>query len=106
MAKLVLRLPQNAPGAFFVDDTCIDCDFCRSTSPAFFTRDDLAGTSYVYRQPLSAEEIEQAEECRSACPSESIGRDESLPMSTVASSVGEPSSMCQSLNDFEMAEST
>ena len=75
MANLALRLPQNAPGAFFVDETCIDCDLCRSTSPAFFSRDDLAGSSYVYRQPLTPEEVAQAEESRLACPSESIGND-------------------------------
>ncbi len=75
MAELAYRLPQNTLGAFYVDDTCIDCDLCRSTSPAFFGRDDATGYSYVHRQPVTAEEIEQAEESRLACPTESIGND-------------------------------
>ena len=29
MANLALRLPENVPGDFYVDSTCIDCDACR-----------------------------------------------------------------------------
>ena len=30
MARRSLRLPENAPGDFFVDETCIDCAQLRS----------------------------------------------------------------------------
>jgi len=36
MANLEKRLPENAPGDFFVDSTCIDCDACRQIAPAVF----------------------------------------------------------------------
>jgi len=36
MASLALRLPQNEPGDFYVDSTCIDCDACRQIAPATF----------------------------------------------------------------------
>jgi ferredoxin len=75
MSELINRLPQNVPGAFYVDDTCIDCDLCRSNGPNFFTRDDNTGYSYVYRQPVTPEEIAEAEDCRLGCPTESIGDD-------------------------------
>jgi ferredoxin len=73
MADLTNRLPQNVPGPFYVDDTCIDCDMCRSNAPDFFRRDDRTSSSYVYRQPVTPEEWAVAEESRRDCPTESIG---------------------------------
>ena len=75
MATTTERLPQNVLGRFYVDASCIDCDICRSTAPAFFRRDDDIGFSVVYRQPLTPEELALAEEAREGCPSESIGND-------------------------------
>ena len=75
MADLIHRLPQNVHGRFYVDETCIDCDLCRSNLPSIFTRDDETGYSYVYRQPANPEEFAEAEEARLACPTESIGND-------------------------------
>ncbi len=75
MADLNYRLSINVPGAFYVDDTCTDCDLCRSLAPDFFTRDDATGNSYVFRQPVTPEEIAEAEDARQSCPTESIGHD-------------------------------
>lgn len=75
MADLSTSLPENVAGPFYVDETCIDCDLCRSTAPAFFARYDETGFSYVYRQPVSPEEIAVVEEARRQCPTESIGND-------------------------------
>ena len=35
MASLAKLLPENVPGEFFVDSTCIDCDTCRQLAPPF-----------------------------------------------------------------------
>ena len=51
MATLTERLPDNAPGLFYVDATCIDCDQCRATSPQFFSRNEETGMSVLCRQP-------------------------------------------------------
>jgi ferredoxin len=75
MADLTNRLPQNIPGPFYVDDTCIDCDQCRSNAPLFFTRDDETGYTYVYRQPITPEEFAIADDARLGCPTESIGNE-------------------------------
>lgn len=75
MAERRLKLPGNAPGPYYVDDSCIDCDLCRSTSPRHFVRDEEAGFSIVRIQPVTAEEFAEAEEARLACPTESIGND-------------------------------
>lgn len=69
------RVPENVPGAFYVDTNCIDCDVCRDTAPENFTRADGGGYSYVFRQPSTQEEIDLCEEALLACPVEAIGSD-------------------------------
>lgn len=75
MATTTERLPQNIAGRYYVDSSCIDCDLCRNTAPAFFTRHDEIGFSIVHRQPVTPEELALAEEAREGCPTESIGND-------------------------------
>jgi ferredoxin len=75
MAEVTDKLPENAPGGFYVDRNCIDCDVCRDTSPANFTREDENGYSYVYRQPATPEELRLCEEAMNICPVEAIGND-------------------------------
>jgi ferredoxin len=70
-----LRSPENVPGKFYVDSTCIDCDVCRNTAPQFFNRFDEGGYTVVYRQPQTAEEIALAKEALDGCPTDSIGED-------------------------------
>jgi ferredoxin len=75
MADANDRVPENAPGSYYVDANCIDCDVCRDTAPENFTRADSSGYSFVYRQPSSQEEIDLCEEALLACPVEAIGND-------------------------------
>ena len=75
MAEPRLRTPENVPGSYYVDETCIDCDQCRSQAPEFFQRLDSAGYTIVHRQPETPEEIARAEEALEGCPTESIGND-------------------------------
>jgi ferredoxin len=75
MANPSDRLPLNVAGPYYVDDSCIDCDLCRSTAPEFFKRDDESGYSIVYRQPLTPAEVELAGDAMSGCPTGSIGND-------------------------------
>jgi len=64
---------ENAPGPFFVDDTCIDCDTCRQIAPATFGRLDARGLSYVAHQPRSPADRRLASMALVACPTASIG---------------------------------
>jgi ferredoxin len=73
MPNIEDRLPQNAPGRFYVDSSCIDCDQCRDHAPAFFRRDDDIGMSIVFRQPVTDAEIQLCIEAMEGCPTESIG---------------------------------
>ena len=71
MANLNLRLPDNVPGDFFVDSTCIDCDACRQIAPETFAED--GDYSIVHRQPQTDHEIQRAMMALVACPTGSIG---------------------------------
>lgn len=75
MPDITDRKPENIAGRFYVDASCIDCDLCRETAPAFFRRDEDTGQSIVYRQPQTPEEISRAQEALGGCPTESIGDD-------------------------------
>jgi ferredoxin len=69
------KTPENVPGTFYVDDTCIDCDLCRNTAPDFFKRFDEGGYTVVVRQPQTPEELALAEEALMGCPTDSIDND-------------------------------
>ncbi|MBP7948815.1 MAG: ferredoxin [Verrucomicrobiales bacterium] len=75
MADSSNKHPENTPGKYFVDDQCIDCDLCRETAPANFTRQNDNGYSFVFKQPETEEERAQCEEALSGCPVEAIGND-------------------------------
>ena len=75
MANSTERLPANAPGRYYVDATCIDCDQCRALAPQFFARDEASGLSIVTRQPETPEELALVEEVIAGCATSSIGND-------------------------------
>jgi ferredoxin len=75
MACLTDRLPQNIPGRFYVDASCIDCDQCRAIAPQFFARNEDTGFSYVQRQPETADEVAEVEQIMVDCSVASIGND-------------------------------
>ncbi len=73
------RYPDNAAGPFFVDWRCLDCDVCRDTAPANFTRNDDGGYSYLKKQPENLDEYERCLEAMDACHTEAIGCNGGLP---------------------------
>lgn len=75
MADRTDKHPKNIPGRYYNDTTCIDCDQCREIAPAFFTRDEEEGNTYVHRQSITPTEIELAEKALYSCPTETIGND-------------------------------
>lgn len=75
MANLQQRLPENVPGDFFVDSTCIDCDTCSQLAPAIFR--DHGEQCSVYHQPETETEIKSAMMALVACPTGSIGTTQS-----------------------------
>ncbi len=71
MADIQQRLPENVPGDFYVDATCIDCDTCSQLAPAIFR--DHGDQCSVHRQPESDDEVRLAMMALVACPTGSIG---------------------------------
>src|SRR5215475_7606740 len=71
MANLKKSVPENVPGDFFVDTTCIDCDTCRQIAPAVFGEGDE--TAFVRRQPSNDVEHRDALRALVCCPTGSIG---------------------------------
>src|SRR6516225_7680321 len=87
MANLDKRVPEDVPGSFFVDATCIDCDTCRQLAPATFG--EAADTSFVQLQPRDEAERRAALRALIACPTGSIGG-------------GDPPAVTAALDDFPL----
>jgi len=71
MANPKRSVPENLPGDFFVDSTCIDCDACRQIAPSTFG--EAPATSFVKRQPVSSADRRDALHALLSCPTGSIG---------------------------------
>lgn len=71
MALPNLRLPDNVPGDFYVDSTCIDCDLCRQIAPHTFK--SSGDQSVVYLQPQTRKDRFDALKALVTCPTSSIG---------------------------------
>lgn len=78
MADRTRSYADNIPGAFYVDDSCIDCDMCLATAPENFKRDQEHGYSYIAKQPESDEERVLCLQAMEDCPVGAIGCDEDL----------------------------
>jgi len=84
MANRAQSLPENAPGSFFVDPTCIDCDTCRQIAPRTFG--ETGEYSFVQLQPRDAADTRAALRALVACPTGSIG---TADKSGIAAAVGD-----------------
>lgn len=71
MANILQRLPENVPGDFYVDASCIDCDTCSQLAPSVFR--DHGEQCSVYHQPETDAETRLALMSLVACPTGSIG---------------------------------
>lgn len=74
MARRTETQPDNAPGPFFVDRTCIDCGTCYQFAPATFQ--DAGDHARVHAQPGDAEARLRASMALVACPVASIGTED------------------------------
>jgi ferredoxin len=75
MAEASKKWKQNVPGAFYVDDSCIDCNLCSEIAPANFAVEAGEGHDFVFKQPADDEELALCKEALESCPVEAIGND-------------------------------
>jgi ferredoxin len=71
------KLPENVPGAWYVDDTCTPCRVCLDVAGAdqFLKYNDGETYVYIYKQPEGDAELEAAKEAAAICPQNAIGED-------------------------------
>ena len=69
------KWPDNAPGKFYVDKTCIACDACVMTAPENFKMDQENGHAFLAKQPTGKEQEDKCREAMEGCPVEAIGND-------------------------------
>ena len=72
MAQPENKWPENVPGKFYVDESCIASGFCVSAAPENFRMSD-DGHAYVFRQPETPEQEQQCREALAGCPVAAIG---------------------------------
>jgi glyoxylase-like metal-dependent hydrolase (beta-lactamase superfamily II)/ferredoxin len=72
MARVADRNPAGAPGDWFVDTTCIDCDAARHVAPGLIGT-DASGRSVFLRQPETEEDVRMAWRAVEVCPTRSVG---------------------------------
>ena len=77
MAQRSKAYSDNAPGAFFVDQSCIDCGTCYTMAPEIFR--DAGDHSAVHHQPGESQRL-RASMALLACPTASIGTDDKAAM--------------------------
>lgn len=75
MADPHKRLDANISGNFYVDATCINCDACRQLAPASF--EEVGDYSAVLHQPATEQQVRAAYRALLACPTGSIGTEQS-----------------------------
>jgi ferredoxin len=75
MAEKESKFKDNVPGAWYIDDQCIDCDVCREIAPDIFGHNEKDGHSYVKKQPENDMELAKCQEAMEECPVEAIGND-------------------------------
>jgi glyoxylase-like metal-dependent hydrolase (beta-lactamase superfamily II) len=72
VARPQQRNPAGAPGDWYVDTVCFDCDAARHVAPGLIGT-DAQGKSIFLRQPESDKELEMAWLAVEVCPTRSVG---------------------------------
>jgi ferredoxin len=72
MNETPTKYPENAPGVFYVNTDCVDCDLCIATAPENFRRKEPEGYYHVCKQPTTTEEESQCLEALEICPVQAI----------------------------------
>jgi len=73
------RVEENAPGPFYVDSSCIDCDVCRDAAPENFTRSFRQAYSYVTKQPGRGADPAAGGEVLEVCRGAGLGNEGGAP---------------------------
>ena len=75
MADKTIKVPENVPGKWYVDDTCVPCQTCLTEAPQLLKYNDDETKVYFFKQPTNPEEEDAAGRAMDVCPTASIGND-------------------------------
>jgi ferredoxin len=73
MASIEFRYPENSPGAFFVDHSCIACDTCVGIASPHFELTQNNDHAFVKVQPQTKSEWDRCKQAVHKCPVQAIG---------------------------------
>ena len=90
MARVSSRLSGNAPGDYFVDASCIDCETCRTVAPEVFAYSARHGLSVVGRQPRTDAEARRARMALVSCPTSAIGTESKVDLRDAIDGLPDP----------------
>ncbi|TGK11854.1 ferredoxin [Leptospira fletcheri] len=69
------KVPENASGKYYIDNTCVPCNDCLEEAPMLLKYTDDESKVYFHRQPQTPEEQICARKAKEICPVEAIGDD-------------------------------
>ena len=76
MADKTIKVPENVPGKWYVDDTCTPCHTCMEEAGGTLLKyNDDETKVYFFKQPANAEEEDADDRAMNVCPTGSIGND-------------------------------
>jgi ferredoxin len=67
--------PDNVPGKYYIDLTCINCGLCPALAPNVFAEAPDGTHSFAYAQPEGATAVAECEDAVAQCPSQSVRND-------------------------------
>ncbi|TGK01511.1 ferredoxin [Leptospira langatensis] len=69
------KVPENVPGKYYIDNSCVPCNDCLEEAPTLLKYTDDESKVYFHKQPASPEEVIAARKAKEICPVEAIGDD-------------------------------
>ena len=75
VADKLSKQPENAPGQWYVDNSCALCRLCLEEAPNLLTYDSDETAVHFSKQPETPEEREAAQRAMDVCPTLAIGND-------------------------------
>lgn len=75
MADKNSKQPDNVPGKWYVDQTCVPCSVCVEEAPMLLKFSDNHAHMFFQKQPTNSEEEAAAQRALEICPTGAIGND-------------------------------
>ena len=75
MADKSSKQPENVPGKWYVDTTCVPCNSCMDEAGNLLKYSEDQSHVFFFKQPTTPDEEQGAQRAAEICPTRSIGND-------------------------------